>query len=198
MKDEETRRYIDWIVAALEATGKTRVGLAKHLNLAHPQITQLLKGRRRLKVDEVPKIADYLGVPPPTVDIDIPDMVEVPLISMVSAGQLADNVHDLSELPTIPAINLPDGEWIAMRVDGPSMNKISPPDSIIFVNTRDKRLVSNGCYIIADESGAATYKRYRPNEDPPFQPASYEDIEPPKLEGAIRVIGRVKRSMIEM
>jgi hypothetical protein len=78
------------------------------------------------------------------------------------------------------------------------MNKISPPDSIIFVNLRDKRLVTNGCYVISDESGQATYKRYRPNENPPFQPASYMDIPPPALEGAITIIGRVKRSMIDM
>jgi SOS-response transcriptional repressor LexA len=127
-----------------------------------------------------------------------PTVTDVPMVSLVSAGQFVDNVHELSDLPTIPAINLPEGDWIAMRVDGPSMNKISPPDSIIFVNTRDKRLVSNGCYIIADETGAATYKRYRPNEHPPFQPASYEEVEPPRLEGAIKVIGRVKRSIIEM
>jgi hypothetical protein len=78
------------------------------------------------------------------------------------------------------------------------MNKISPPDSIIFVNLRDKRLVTNGCYVISDETGRATYKRYRPNDNPPFQPASYLDIPPPELEGAITIIGRVKRSMIDM
>ena len=65
------------------------------------------------------------------------------------------------------------------------MNKISPPDSIIFVNLRDKRLVTNGCYVISDETGRATYKRWRPNDNPPFQPASYLDIPPPELEGAI-------------
>ena len=36
------------------------------------------------------------------------------------------------------------------------------------------------------------------NDDPPFQPASYKKIPPPALEGAITVIGRVKRSMIDM
>lgn len=125
---------------------------------------------------------------------------DVPMISWISAGELThqDPVGRLDDHPTIPAVNLPEGDWIALRVDGPSMNKISPPDSIIFVNMNDKRLVANGCYVICDESGKATYKRYRPNEDPQFQPASYEEIEPPYLEGAIRIIGRVKRSIIDM
>jgi len=131
---------------------------------------------------------------------DMVDVSDVPFVSWVSAGELSpqDGVFDLSDFPTIPAVNLPDGKWMALRVDGPSMNKISPPDSVIFVNLNDKRLVSNACYVICDETGKATYKRYRPNEYPEFQPASYEDIAPPQLEGAIKVIGRVKRSVIDM
>lgn len=127
-------------------------------------------------------------------------IIDVPLISWVSAGELThqDSAIHIDEYPTIPAINLPDGEWIALRVSGASMNKISPPDSIILVNRADKRLVTNGCYVIADEAGQATYKRYRPNDDPPFQPASYDDIPAPTLEGAITIVGRVRRSIIDM
>lgn len=57
--------FRDWIRAGLKQSGKTQVGLAQHLGIAHPQITQLLNGKRRLNVDEVPKIAEYLGVDPP-------------------------------------------------------------------------------------------------------------------------------------
>lgn len=133
-------------------------------------------------------------------DYQATNILDVPLISWISAGELThqDAAVHLEEYPTVPAINLPDGDWIALRVSGASMNKISPPDSIILVNRADKRLVTNACYVIADEAGQATYKRYRPNDEPPFQPASYDDIPAPKLEGAIKVIGRVRRSIIEM
>jgi SOS-response transcriptional repressor LexA len=199
MKNAEADRYIEWIRSGLKSTGKTQLGLASHLNLAHPQITQLLKGKRRLKVDEVPRIAEYLGIAPPTDDAS-DEIIRVPMVSWVSAGEMSDQaaVIDLSEYPTIAVSRLPASRWIALRVDGPSMNKISPPDSLIFVDLNDKRLVTNACYVICDETGAATYKRYRPNDEPPFQPASYEEIAPPRLEGAITVIGRVKRSMIDM
>ncbi|WP_439710614.1 LexA family protein [Brucella anthropi] len=133
-------------------------------------------------------------------DLSPAAIADVPLVSWVSAGELThqDPVIDLDDYPTVPTVNLPEGNWIALRVEGPSMNKISPPDSIIFVNLNDKRLVPNGCYVICDETGKATYKRYRPGEEPQFQPASYENIQPPHLEGAINVIGRVKRSIIDM
>lgn len=143
----------------------------------------------------------WFGVGSPGDKDEMPAHVtDVPLISIVSAGQLADQdaVVDLSEYRTVPAIDLPEGEWLAMRVDGDSMNKISPPGSLIFVNIRDRRLVHNACYIVADETGAATYKRYRQSDDPPFQPASYDDIKPPAFQGAITIIGRVRRSVIEL
>lgn len=130
------------------------------------------------------------------------EIVDVPFVSWVTAGQLQhqDAVTELSEYPTIPAVGLPAGDWIALRVerDANSMNKISPPESVIFVNRADKRLVPNACYVIADEEGRVTYKRYRPNDKPEFQPASYEDVEPPELTGTISIVGRVKRSMIDM
>ncbi len=127
--------------------------------------------------------------------------ISIPLVPWISAGELSeqDGIMDFSDYPMTEAVNLPAGEWIALRVDGASMNKISPPDSIIFVNMRDKKLVPNACYVIADESGQATYKRYRPNDDPPFQPASYDKtIKAPKLEGAISIIGRVRRTILDM
>ncbi len=134
------------------------------------------------------------------VDTAPPSVVDVPLISMVSAGQLTqqDAVLDLSAYPTVPAIDLPEGKWLALRVEGASMNKISPPDSVIFINLNDRRLVHNACYIVADETGAATYKRYRASDTPPFQPASYDDIPPPEFQGSVNVIGRVRRSVINL
>jgi len=109
-----------------------------------------------------------------------------------------ESIEDLSDLPTISVYGLPQGQWIALRVDGQSMNKISPHNSIILVNMSEKNLISNAYYVIADETGRATYKRYRPNETPPFQPFSTQEIKPPKLEGAIRVIGRVRRTVTDM
>jgi len=128
------------------------------------------------------------------------DITHVPLISSVSAGQpfFQEGIDNFSDFPTIAAYDLPKGEWIALRVDGLSMSKISPPDSIILVNMADKELITNAYYIIMDEMGQVTYKRYRPGERPPFQPFSYQDIKPPALHGDITIIGRVRRTITDM
>jgi len=140
------------------------------------------------------------GSPDDKDDILPPSTTDVPFISWVSAGELStqDGISDLTEFPTIAALDLPDGEWIALRVEGDSMNKISPPGSIIFANLRDRRLLHNACYIVQDEEGAATYKRYRTDMDPPFQPASYKKIKAPDFHSVATVIGRVRRSVIDM
>jgi len=129
-----------------------------------------------------------------------PDITHVPLISSVSAGQpfFQEGIDDFSDFPTIAVYDLPKGEWVALRVDGLSMSKISPPDSIILVNMADKELITNAYYIIMDEAGQVTYKRYRPHEKPPFQPFSYQDIKPPALQGNITIIGRVRRTITDM
>lgn len=69
MTDTLSKTYIDWIRAGLKQPGKTQLGLARHLNIAHPQITQLLNGRRLLKLDEIPKIAAYLELDAPRLSI---------------------------------------------------------------------------------------------------------------------------------
>ncbi|RCL03072.1 MAG: Peptidase S24-like protein [Candidatus Tokpelaia sp. JSC189] len=128
------------------------------------------------------------------------NVMDVPLISWVSAGQMQGNEGsvDFSDFPSVAAYDLPRGKWIALRVDGLSMNKVSPPDSIIFVNMSEVDLVPNACYVIADETGLAAYKRYKPHEIPPFQPDSYQKIASPRIEGKIKIIGRVRRTVADM
>ena len=60
-----TEQLIFWIKSGLKRTGKTQSGLAEHLGLAHPQITQILKGSRAVKVNELPKIAEFIETASP-------------------------------------------------------------------------------------------------------------------------------------
>jgi len=124
----------------------------------------------------------------------------VPLISWVSAGrpEAPDSVTDLDGCEILEMSGLPDGDWFALNVEGDSMDRISPPGSVIVANRRERQLVPNACYVIALEDGSATYKRYRASPSR-FEPVSinpaHEAIFP---DGAVRVIGRVRRSILEM
>lgn len=155
-----------------------------------PAIARAL-GRSVYELDENFRPEDSVG-----------HLVRVPLISWVAAGHpdTPEAVLEFEEAEKLTVVGLdPNGDWIALRVDGSSMNKISPPDSIIFVNRNIRRLTPNACYIITDaETGKASYKRFRPPNR--FEPVSTEMEKHKKsiIIGSPRIIGRVMRSQIDM
>ncbi len=124
--------------------------------------------------------------------------IDVPLLATISAGDLQrDDIVDEAK-GVITVGQLPDGDWIALEVVGDSMDRISPPNSVIIVNRADKRLVPNACYVIADENGEATYKRYRPSPDR-FEPVSTNSAHEPIFPDHMPpVVGRVKMSILKM
>lgn len=127
----------------------------------------------------------------------------VPVISWVSASGLvqSDYVSEIESAPKKPVAGLyPHGQWIALRVEGDSMDRISPPDSVIFVDTSQKTLVPNACYVIADEGGRATYKRWRPSPDR-WEPVSTNPEHEPIFvapDRSPRIVGRVVRTMLDL
>lgn len=157
----------------------------------------------------LPELARAMGVSVAEIDpnyvaAEAPPAIRVPVISWVSAGsmQTPEAVQEIEDADHLLQAGLdPEGEWIALRVRGDSMDRISPPDSIIFVNLRDRRLVANACYVITDtESGEASYKRWRPSPDR-WEPVSNNPVhEPMYLDevGEPRVIGRVRRTAMDM
>lgn len=91
-----------------------------------------------------------------------------------------------------------NGDWIALRVVGDSMNVVSPPDSVIFVDRNDKVLVPGACYVISNNDGEATYKRFMTNPMR-FEPYSYNPAHEtlyPQREPLI--VGRVRKTELNM
>lgn len=190
-----------WVRDALEHSGMSQSALARELfsrkaiSADDRSIVNKMTFSRDVTVDEAIAIAEITGYP---IFNEPPPVTSVPLVSTISAGALMrDDLAD-EVLSTISIGELSAGDWVAMRVSGDSMDRISPPDSIIVINRKDKRLIANACYVIADPDGNATYKRYRP--DPMrFEPVSTNDThEPIYPDREPTIIGRVKRTMLDM
>lgn len=191
----------------LEEAREKPAPLAKRLGFSDSFIRDIIRGKaKNPSATNLERLARALGT---TADYLLgltdedepgePIVFAVPVLSMVSAGQLMrDDVRD-EALGTIRLSDLPPGDWIALRVQGSSMDRISPPDSIILVNRRDRRLVPNALYVIADEEGNATYKRFRPGPPPRFEPVSTDpNLEPLFPQNDPVIIGRVRRSILDM
>jgi len=61
---------LDWIRRGLRKPGKTQAGLARALGRSPSAINNLLSGKRRLRADEIARVARYLEEPPPRINGD--------------------------------------------------------------------------------------------------------------------------------
>lgn len=188
-------------------SGLSQPKLAAKAGVSQQLISRLENGLD-LTTKKLPEIARALGVSVYEIDENYAaedGVTSAPLLSWVSAGQI-----EVPEVPVFDPENLPErrtavglapGKWIALKVVGDSMDRISPPGSIIFVDLRDRRLVANACYVIRDdEEGGSSYKRYRPS------PARWEAVsmnkkhKPYLIKGdrGPAIVGRVKRTVLDL
>jgi len=125
--------------------------------------------------------------------------IQIPFVSWVSAGAFERDDGQQDILGEISAVELnPKGDWIALRVEGDSMDRISPPGSIILVDRNDKMLVPNACYVIINGDGETTYKRFRPNPTR-FEPVSTNTAHEPIYPSQDPIIvGRVRETKLKM
>lgn len=182
-----------------EGRGLTLEQLAEIVGISTSYLWRLENEKRNLSLKNMTKIAQALDVKPEDLVAENPPQHRVPILTWVSAGAMARDDGQQDIIGEADAAGLdPRGNWIALRVEGDSMDRISPPGSVIFVNLNDKRLVTNACYIITNGDGEATYKRFRASP-PRFEPVSTNSAHEPIFpDGEPAVIGRVRRSTIEM
>jgi SOS-response transcriptional repressor LexA len=194
----------------LDALGKSARAASLEAGKSPDLLRGILSGRlKSISSENAARLAPVLGV---TVEWLITGRGEtlaprppgaaritVPLISWVSAGKMS--FPDISDeiIGHVQEGELdPEGDWIALKVVGDSMDRISPPESVIFVDRKDKVLVPNACYVISSDNGEATYKRFRSNPMR-FEPVSTNPVhEPIYPSREPLIVGRVKKSTIAM
>lgn len=128
----------------------------------------------------------------------------VTLLSWVGAGRLGPvaPIESVENAGTLTIERLPPGEWVALSVEGGSMDRIAVDGSTIIANRRDRVLVSGKFYIFVAKDGETTFKRYRSNPErfvpystDPDQEPIYPEYEP---ERDWQVFARVYRVMTDI
>jgi hypothetical protein len=108
----------------------------------------------------------------------------------------ADSRGPLDEAPMVACSDLGSGDFVTLRVMDDSMNRISPPGSVIIVDRSQRRLVSGRPYVFLLK-GQKTYKIW--NATPMYFAASsiqtYAPIFVKRRE--FSVIGKVVRTMFD-
>lgn len=212
MSTKQSHSVAKWPNGLADALEKIRekdpeMGPTKLAKLTHENkqtIDRYIKGERKLPTMVAEKLAPIVKASVAElllVDSGLPSFERVPLLSWVSAGKLEaeEGVSNVDIEKYVIAVDLPPGDWIALRVRGDSMNKLARDGAIIFVNRKDQHLREDQFYVFGTGEGAATFKRYRGGKTVRLQPYSSNSdhetsIAPPDL----RVIGRVRRVVTDI
>lgn len=178
-------------------TGWSKAELSRRSGVPYDNVNKYLAGRvEKPRGNTLPLLARALNVDPLWLEHGVePELMDVPVLSMVSASNLRDQpgVTQADIDRWIRVADLPRGDWVALAVEGDSMNLIAPDGSIILVNRADDVLIDGRYYIFSVSHGAATFKRYRRNPDR-LQPYSTNPDHPSiPVDGDLYVFGRVRR-----
>lgn len=202
------------VEARLAAVEKTPTAASREAGLSPDAIRNMKRatedgtGRKGVTTRTIEKLAPVLrtttawlleGAGPENVEETI-QTHSVPLVSWVSAGRMGEarSVMPGDEMRNLAVASLPAGEWIALQVQGDSMDRVAPAGSLIFVNRADTTLRNGKLYVVADDQGGATFKRFFSTPDR-FQPYSTNpDHETWYPSGEVHVIGRVYRVVTEL
>ncbi|GGC60406.1 LexA family transcriptional regulator [Chelatococcus reniformis] len=161
---------VDWIRRGLDKEGKTRSGLAAHMNWQPSAVTALLKGARQLKASEIPYIAEYLEVPSPLAV----DAQHVAGPSPAPTGPIRPPSPPFGprDLPVYAAVEGGPGEMVvstdpidhvprpwymgdvrdgfAVLVTGESMSPVYEPGDMVIINPRLPPLTNKKHIFVAE------------------------------------------------
>lgn len=195
--------FEQWVAGALKHAGIAQAEAARRLtdklgkSIDRAAVNKMIKGNRSVSAVEMMAISEITGVPIPVMQPQS-DLTHVPLVSWVSAGKLADANSQIpvEDVPLLAFADLGRGDFFALRVQGDSMDRVSPDGSVIVVNRADRVLVNGAFYVFA-QRGQATYKRWRP--DPPrLTPFSTNPENEPIFVKEVDAVGRVKRTILDL
>lgn len=149
-------------------------------------------------------VPDLMGEATPRKERGAPKVQPVPLLDTVSAGKLKTPSSQIpvEDVPLLAFADLGRGDFFALRLeqDADSMDRVSPPGSILVVNKADRELRHGKCYIFSID-GETTYKMWQDGEPGYLAPYSTNPIHKPvfiRRKRDFDVIGRVKRTVLDL
>lgn len=131
--------------------------IAEELGIAPPRVNEMLKGKRRIQQREMPILAKLFGMQ----DAEDSNVRLIKRVGRVPASSLRQALAETTDTIEVGA-GVPKGS-IALEVDGESMNKIAPFGCDVIVDLDDKSLFADDLYVLANDEGELTFKRYVEN-----------------------------------
>lgn len=130
-----------WLKAELERPGRSQSALARFMGVVPEIVNRIVNGRRRIQAHEADQIRAYLtgtgtGAAIPHISPKPSPTAALPVRGTVEAGSWREVTldTDFHEPETLPAPrSLVDSGAFALRVSGPSMDRLYPAGSFVIV-----------------------------------------------------------------
>lgn len=192
-----------WLQDALRQTHKSQKGLATALGISESQTSRLVKGDRKLRLDEIPIVEQYFGMTFPQQGESAPivpvlsritPVRTIPVRVVVATGlwrEKGSTIMDQTQVPASPDPRLASVEQYAGRVDGPEYGsfvgqyavcvpypalRLNPQDSdTVHVVRRRDDLEEHTLKVVHVRNGATLLAPLSPNGSAPT--ALTDDIE---------------------
>jgi phage repressor protein C with HTH and peptisase S24 domain len=208
---------MQWIEGAMLHSGMSQSELARALQTRlqtefdRSKIYKILKGGRKVTAEEMLAIEEVTAFPAPATLHQAPAAVtkavkvlNVPLLDAVTVGKLRNLSLQIPAegVPQMAFAGLGRGDFFALQVadDDDSMDRISPPGSVIVVNRAERDLKSGRCYVFSIE-GVTSYKMWQDGDPAYLASSSTNPTHKPLFMRRKRnfdVIGRVKRTVLDL
>jgi SOS-response transcriptional repressor LexA len=194
-----------WVEAAIDRSGISQAELSRrlseelHREIDRAAVNKMVKGTRNVLADEMLAIESITSVPVPSPHAP----VQVPLIDWVAAGKLAEPRSQIpvEDVPLLAFADLGAGDFFALKVQGTSMDRVSPEGSVIVVNRADKVAINGAYYVFWARDEGTTYKRWQGGDPPYLAPYSWDGSHKPifvKKKRDLEIVGRVKRTLLDL
>ena len=128
--------YREWLSGLLEEhkkSGKTAEALAAYLGVFPSAISNIKKGKRNIRLDEVAKIAEFFDAIPPAITSTFP----IDIIGKIGAGGHIETRWETAETPLFRIftdIEFKKAPVVGYQVSGESMSPAFEEGDIVIVN----------------------------------------------------------------
>ena len=180
----------------MEEHGESQAEIGRLLNLTRDKINKVLKGKRRLTVQEADTLRRYFS------GIDGKESessaFELPIVGLVSAGAWREGFErELGRMPS-PDKSLSRDSFVVL-VEGDSMDLVAQPGEGIVVDPRDRDLLAGRYYVVRNNGGETTFKKYMDNPAR-LEPCSSNPLHKTIFPGqdGFEVIGRARKRVSDL
>lgn len=188
------RMEIEQLRALIEERGETQAGLARLVGITSDQFSKAMKGKRRFTVQEMDVLRRYFygSTENPS------ETTLLPIVGLVSAGAWREGFEQVMGYMPSPDKALSAKSFVVM-IEGDSMDKVAMPGEGIIVDPTDLDLVSGKYYVVRNDVGETTFKRYRDNParlEPCSTNPAHQTIYPGR--DGFTVVGRARKRVADL